>query len=312
MGINIEMKQPLGKRAASDPARKRRVAEALWGYFFLLPQLIGLLAFALIPLISIFVLSLVKWDGLGPIHFVGLANFFNQFADPDFQTALINTTYYTVLVVPVGIVLALLVAIGVNKVRAKTLYRVIYFMPVITGSVAVSVIWLWLLNGNFGLINMLLLQWFHIRGPQWLIDAHLVMPSIAVVSIWWGLGFNMLLFLAGLQSIPAAYSEAARIDGASKFQLFRHITLPLLSPTLFFVTVISIIQSFEVFDQTYVMTGGGPGKDSYTIVYHLYTLAFQKFTFGRASAAAVVLFVILLALTLFQLVLQRRWVYYEE
>ncbi|GHO68136.1 binding-protein-dependent transport system inner membrane protein [Ktedonobacter sp. SOSP1-52] len=311
METNVKMKLRLSKRVASDPIRKRHRVEALWGYVFLLPQFIGLIAFALIPLVSIFALSLVKWDGLGPMHFIGLTNFFNQFADPDFQTALINTVYYTMLVVPAGLLLALLVAMGVNKVRAKTIYRVIYFMPVITGSVAVSVIWIWLLDGNFGLINVLLGQWFHIKGPQWLVDAHLVIPSIAIVSIWWGLGFNMLLFLAGLQGIPGSYLEAAKIDGANKFQLFRHITLPLLSPTLFFVTVISIIHSFEVFDQTYVMTGGGPGKDSYTIVYHLYTLAFQKFEFGSASAAAVVLFAILLALTLLQFTLQRRWVYYE-
>jgi multiple sugar transport system permease protein len=185
-------------------------------------------------------------------------------------------------------------------------------MPVITGSVAVSVIWLWLLNGDYGLINLLLHQWFGIQGPQWLTDSHLVIPSISLVSIWWGLGFNMVIFLAGLQGIPAVYTEAAQTDGASRFQIFWRITLPLFTPTLFFVMVVSIIGSFQVFDQTYIMTGGGPGKESYTLVYHIYNLAFQQFTFGSASAVAVILFAILLVFTLCQFAVQRYWVYYED
>lgn len=286
--------------------------ELLWGYLFILPQFLGLLCFALIPLISVFVLSVMQWDGLGAMHFVGLANFQDQLADPDFHTAVINTLYYTVLVVPGGIILALLVALGVNKVRGKQIYRVFYFMPVVTSSVAVSVIWLWLLNGDFGLVNVLLHQWFGIQGPQWLTDPHLVMPSISLVSIWWGLGFNMVIFLSGLQAVPAMYVEAARVDGASRLQIFWRIILPLLTPTLFLVTVVSLINSFQVFDQAYVMTGGGPGKASYTLVYHLYHLAFEQFSFGPASAAAILLFGLLLILTMIQFSLQRRWVHYED
>jgi multiple sugar transport system permease protein len=290
---------------------RRRIFEALWGYLFLLPQMIGLIVFALIPIIAAFSLSLVEWDGLGSISFVGFSNFQEQFADPAFRTALVNTTYYTVLVVPGGLMLSLLVALGLNKVRGKEVYRVIYFMPVVTSSVAVSVIWMWLLNGDFGLINGFLKLVFNINGPQWLTNQGLVLPSIAVMSIWWTLGFNMVIFLAGLQAIPVTYMEAARIDGANGWQLFWRITLPLLSPTLFFITVISVISSFQVFDQTYVMTSGGPGRASYTMVYHIYELAFRKFTFGGASAASVILFVILLALTLIQFYFQRRWVHYE-
>jgi multiple sugar transport system permease protein len=297
--------------AIRSSQRRRNLVEAAWGYAFLLPQMIGLIAFAFIPLIAVIALSLTQWDGLGPIQFVGFQNFATQLADPDFHTALVNTVYYVVTAVPGGIILALLVALGVNKVRGKSIYRVVYFMPVITGSVAVSVVWLWLLNGDYGLINILLRQWFHLPGPQWLTDAHLVIPSMALVSIWWGLGFNMLIFLAGLQNIPIDYSQAAQIDGANTFQIFRHITFPLLTPTLFFITVVSIINSFQVFDLTYVMTGGGPGKESYTVVYHLYNLAFQQFTLGPASTVAVILFAILLVLTLIQFTLQRRWVYYE-
>ncbi len=299
------------RRAAEKVQRRRYVKDSLWGYAFLLPQLVGLVVFALIPLVSVFALSLTQWDGLSPIQFVGIENFVDQLADADFHTALVNTIYYTALVVPGGIILSLLVALGVNKVRGKEIYRVIYFMPVIASSVSVSIVWLWLLNSDFGLVNTTLHQWFGIKGPQWLTDSRLVIPSISIVSIWWGLGYNMVIFLSGLQSVPATYMEAAQIDGANRFQVFWRITLPLLSPTLFFVTVVSIINSFQVFDQTYVMTSGGPGRASYTLVYHLYNLAFQKFTFGPASAAAVLLFFIILVLTAIQFALQRRWVYYE-
>jgi multiple sugar transport system permease protein len=225
--------------------------------------------------------------------------------------ALVNTLEYTVIVVPGGIILSLLVALALNNVRFKDVYRVFYFMPVITSSVAVSVIWLWLLNGDFGLINVLLKSWFHIQGPSWLTDPRLVIPSISLVLIWQTLGFNMIIFLAGLQGIPVVYAEAAQIDGASRLQLFWNVTLPLLSPTLFFAVVIAIINSFQVFDQTFVLTGGGPGKDSYTMVYHVYNQGFVLFSFGPATAASVILFVIILALTLLQFWLQKRWVNYE-
>ena len=300
------------QEAKKEAVPRRRInADTVWGLGFASPQMLGLLVFGLIPLVSVFFLSLVHWDGLGPIQFVGLSNFTDQLSDPDFQTALVNTIYYTLLVVPGGIILALLVALGLNKVRGRDTYRVFYFMPVITSSVAVSVIWLWLLNGDFGLINSYLHLLFGIHGPNWLTNPRLVLPSLAAVSIWWGLGINMVLFLAGLQGISTAYMEAAQIDGAGRLQTFWNVTLPLLSPTLFFITVITVIGSFQVFDISYVMTGGGPVHASYTLVMHIYDLAFQKFTFGAASAVAVILFAILLALTLVQFAVQRRWVHYD-
>ncbi|WP_420917207.1 carbohydrate ABC transporter permease [Dictyobacter halimunensis] len=287
------------------------MSEALWGYFFILPQMIGLVAFALIPLIMVFIYSANSWDGLGPMSLVGFQNYLDQFSSPDLHIALWNTLYYTILTVPGGLILALLVALGLNNVRGKTVYRVIYFMPVVTSSVAVAVIWGWLLNSDFGLINVLLKDWFHIHGPGWITDSRFVIPSIAMLSIWSSLGFNMIIFLAGLQGIPATYAEAARIDGANRLQLFFGVTLPMLTPTLFFTTVLSVISSFQVFDQAFVLTGGGPGKDSYTIVYHIYHLGFEQNQFGGASAAAVILFAILLVLTLIQLWFQRRWVTYD-
>ncbi len=295
------------KRNRSNRAGK----DALWGYLFLSPQLIGMLVFSLIPLLSVFYLSLASWDGLGPITFVGLQNFVDQFKSDDLHIALLNTLYYTIISVPGGLFFALLIALGLNNVRGKTFYRVLYFMPFITGSVAVGVIWSFLLNSDFGLLNSLIKSVFHGSGVGWLTDSRYVIPSIALVGIWQGLGFNMIIFLAGLQGIPVSYSEAARMDGANRFQLFWQVTLPMLTPTIFFTTVISILNSFQVFDLTFILTGGGPGKDSYTMVYHIYHLGFETATFGPASAAAVILFVILLVLTLIQFRVQRRWVNYD-
>ncbi|MFL5658760.1 MAG: carbohydrate ABC transporter permease [Ktedonobacteraceae bacterium] len=297
--------------AMKGKQRNRGNRDTLWGYFFLLPQLLGLLLFSLIPLLSVFYLSIVSWDGLGPITFVGLQNFIDQFKSSDLHIALLNTLLFTVISVPGGLIFAMLIALALNNVRGKTVYRVLYFMPFITGSVAVGVIWSLLLNGDFGLINALLKSVFHAKGVGWLTDSHIVIPSIAIVGIWQGLGFNMIIFLAGLQGIPVSYSEAGRIDGANRFQLFWRVTLPLLTPTIFFTAVISILNSFQVFDLAFILTGGGPGKASYTMVYHIYHLGFETATFGGASAAAVILFAILLALTAIQFRLQKRWVNYD-
>jgi multiple sugar transport system permease protein len=214
--------------------------------------------------------------------------------------------------VPGGLIIALLVALALNNVPGKTVYRVLYFMPFITGSVAVGVIWSLLLNGDFGLINSLLKALFHVKNPPgWLTTTALVIPSIAAVGIWQGLGFNMIIFLAGLQGIPVSYSEAARIDGANRLQLFWRVTLPMLTPTIFFTTIMSILGSFQVFDLAFILTNGGPGRASYTMVYHIYHLGFENATFGPASAAAVILFVILLLVTIVQFRLQKLWVNYD-
>lgn len=291
--------------------RDRGDRDVLWGYVFLLPQLLGLLLFSLIPLVSVFYLSMASWDGLGPITFVGFQNFIEQLQSSDLHIALLNTLYYTIIAVPGGLFFALLIALGLNNVKGKTVYRVLYFMPFITGSVAVGVIWSFLLNSDFGLFNSVLRSVFHASGVGWLTTTRYVIPSIALVGIWQGLGFNMIIFLAGLQGIPVSYKEAARMDGANRFQLFWQVTLPMLTPTIFFTTVISILSSFQVFDLTFILTNGGPGKDSYTMVYHIYHLGFETATFGPASAAAVILFVILLVVTVVQFRLQKRWVNYD-
>lgn len=283
----------------------------LWGLFFLGPQLLGLLAFALIPLGFAFVLSFMNWDGFGDKSFAGLSNFIGQFKNDVFWKSLYNTVLYTVLYIPIGVSLSLVLAIALNKIRGKGIYRVLFFMPVVTSSVSVGVIWMWILNGDFGILNQLL-EVIGISGPQWLTNTSLVMFSIVLLSVWWQVGFNMIIFLAGLQGISNSYYEAADIDGATAFQKFRHITIPMLSPTTFFVSIMAIISSFQVFDQAFVMTSGGPAKASYTIVYHIYDLAFDRFNMGEASAVAIVLFVIIMFFTLIQLKVSNRWVHYEE
>jgi multiple sugar transport system permease protein len=290
---------------------RRQRNDTLAGLFFIAPQLLGLLAFSLIPVVYAFILSVMEWDGLGAREFVGLANFRHQLADPRFQAALGHTFVYTLIAVPGSVALSLLLALGVNRVRGRTLYRMIFFLPTITSSVAISMVWLWMLNGDFGVVNSYLRERFAVEAPNWLVDRTWVIPAIALVAVWAGLGFNMVIFLAGLQGIPATYLEAARIDGASKWRQFWTITLPLLSPTTFFVTIISIIASFQVFDLVYVMTGGGPGTASTTMVFHIYELAFVRFTFGESAAVAVVLFALIMAATLAQFWGQRRWVHYD-
>jgi multiple sugar transport system permease protein len=305
-------RRPADSVSAGRAKRRRRRKESAWGYLFIGPQLFGMVAFVLGPMIFALVLSLTTWNGFGEHHFVGLQNFIGQFHNDTFLSALRNTAYYTILLVPGELACALVVALALNNVRGKLVYRLFYFMPVVTSSVAVSVVWTWLLNGQFGPINGYLRQWFGLDPPDWLINPHTVIPAIVVVSIWRGMGFTMVIFLAGLRGIPTTYLEAAQIDGANALQRFRHITLPMLSPTILFLSIVSFIGSFQVFDIVFVLSSGTPSDSSQTLVYLIYNLAFVKFQFGAASAVAVLLFGILLVLTLLQMAAQRRWVHYEE
>ncbi len=283
----------------------------IWGLIFVLPQTIGLVLFSLIPVINAISYSFVDWDGIAPNKvFVGISNYVTQFGASLFQRGLRNTLLYILFNVPIAIILAMLVAIALKNIAGKQIYRVIYFMPVVSGSVSVGVIWTWLLNGDFGLVNQILSA-FGVKGPQWLTDPGMVLFSIAIVAVWWGLGYNMVIFLAGLQNIPTTYYEAAMIDGATGFRQFLHVTLPMVSPTTFFVTIMTIISSFQVFDLAFVMTEGGPAYASYTFVYHVYRQAFIEFKMGMATAAAVVLFVIILIVTAIQMKLSNRWVNYD-
>jgi multiple sugar transport system permease protein len=289
--------------------------KALWGLALIAPNTLGLLFFFGLPVLMAFRISLQTWNGIKPPQFVGLDNFQLLLNDPKFEQALTNTFKLIGLTVPLELVLALGVAILLNQpLRGRSILRTIYFLPVITSTVAAAVVWTSLFQPSYGLLSQLL-EPFGLGQTKWLVDPGLVLIPIAVVAIWQRIGFDMVIFLAGLQAIPGVLYEAAIIDGASRWQRFRHVTLPMLSPTTFLVMILAIISAFQIFDQVYIITlrtvPGGVGGSATTLTYFLYRTAFTHSQFGYASAVALVLFAIILAVTVFQLSLQRYWVYYE-
>ncbi len=297
------------RRVGSLRAQRRR--EVIEAYLYLLPTFVGLALFSLGAIIASFGISFTDWDILQPAHWVGLSNYVRLFTTPLVWQIFGNTFYYTVVIVPVGAALALGLALALNRgLRGIVVLRSLYFLPVISSTVAVSLVWGWLYNQQFGLINYLL-SLVGITGPAWLADTTTAMPSIIIMSIWKGLGYNMVIFLAGLQGIPQEMYEAAKIDGAGAWARFRYVTWPLVSPTTFFVVVLSTIAAFQVFDQTYVMTAGGPAYSTTTLALFIYQNAFQWFHMGYAAALSYILFVAVAAVTLIQFRAQGRFVFYR-
>lgn len=277
-----------------------------WLCIFLLPNLLGFLIFIGTPIISSLVISFTNWDLVGSIHFVGIDNYIKLVKDPDFWLAFKNTFLFIAGYLPLVMVLGLVSALLLNqKMRFRALFRAIYFLPVVTSWVAVSLVWKWLYNPNYGLINYLLSQ-VGITGPQWLNDPKTAMLGVILTSAWKDIGFIMVLFLGGLQNISPSYYEAASIDGANKLGMFWNITLPLLTPTTFFVTIISLINSFQVFDQVMIMTEGGPGGATTVLVQNIYNHAFRYFEMGYASAMSWALFIVIFIFTLIQMKLQKK------
>ena len=248
-----------------------------WLCIFLLPNLLGFLTFIGVPIVSSLVISFTDWDLLGEIKFTGFENYIRLVQDKEFWISFRNTIFFILGYLPLVMVFGLGAALLLNrKMRFRAFFRATYFLPVITSWVAVSLVWKWLYNPNYGLINYLL-SVIGIDGPQWLNDPHTAMIGIILTSAWKDIGFVMVLFLGGLQNISPSYYEAAAIDGASKSREFWSITLPLLAPTTFFVTIISLINSFQVFDQVMIMTGGGPGGSTIVMVQNIYNHAFPLF-----------------------------------
>jgi multiple sugar transport system permease protein len=291
-----------------NPLRRR---EALWGYLMIAPMIVGLGVFFYFALGTSFFISLTDWDLLTAPIWQGFANYSELLSSETFRNTLWNTARFTLLNVPLGLLVSLLLALALNtKIRFRGLYRLIFFLPVMTRPVAISIVWQWIYNPDFGLLNAFL-KIFGVERIRWLNDPNTAMTSLVIMSVWMGAGYGMVIILAGLQNIPRDYYEAAQVDGANGFQLFRKITLPLLTPTLFFNVITSSISSLQVFDIIYTLTKGGPLETTRSIVYNIYDDGFRFFRMGDATAAAWILFVIILVITIIQFRVQRYWVHYE-
>jgi multiple sugar transport system permease protein len=308
---------PVVVRAATGAAPRKRgggplASERKWAWLFLAPMLLGLTVLSAGPIVATLGISFTSWDLLTPPRFIGLDNFANLMADDHFWIALRNTLFYTLVSVPLGMGLALLLALGLDQaLRGIAWIRTMYFLPLVTSTVAVGLVWLWIYAPQGGLLNEVLRS-VGIPPQRWTTDPVWAMPAIIVMSVWQGLGISVIIFLAGLQSIPQEYHDAASVDGAGKRARFRHITLPLLTPSIFFTGILSLIGALQVFDQVYVLARPGKPTDAtITLVYYIYQEGFKFFRMGSASAAAWMLFLIAALLTIVYFRSQRRWVHYQ-
>lgn len=295
------------KREKISPLMRR---EARDGYIGILPWFIGFLLFTLIPLLTAFGLSFSYWDILTPIRWAGLENYKNVLRDQKVLTSMWNTFRYMIAVVPLTTALGLLIALLLNqKIRGILPFRIIFYLPAVLPGVSVALLWVWMLNPDFGIVNSIL-GFFGIQGPGWLMDKNWAMWGI-ILRQCWGVGGGMILFLAALQNVPQNYYEAATIDGANTMQRFFKITLPMISPTIFYFIITGIIGALQEFTIFRVMTGGGPSRSTTTFVLYLYDTAFNSYTMGYASALAWLLFIVSLILTgiMFK---TSSWVYYES
>lgn len=278
------------------------------GWVFILPALVGTVIFIVIPVIFSFGLSFVKWDLLNPIQFVGFDNYIDIFSEPLFYKILTNTIVFALSTSILGVIIPLILASILNaKIRGSEFYKTAYFLPFITPMIVIGVVWEWIFDPNIGILNNILRL-----NINWLYDTHFAMLAMIIVSVWKLIGYNMVIFLSALSGISQSMFEAAKIDGANSFQTFKNVTVPLLSPTIFFVVIITAISSLQVFDLIYLMTQGGPLDSTNVLVYSIYKNAFEYFNAGKASAIAYVLFVIILVLTLIQWNLRQKLVYNED
>ena len=288
--------------------RRARI-ELLAAILFLLPNFIGFAMFLIGPAIGAFFIALTEWRLLDDPTFVGLQNFRDLLGDARFWTTLRNTAYFVFVRVPANTVISLLLAVFLNqKIKGRNVFRGVMFLPVVISIVAVAVLWRPLVESR-GLLNHALAS-VGLSPIPWITSTRYAMPTVIMIAVWQQIGYFMVIFLAGLQAIPTMYYESARIDGASAVQQFRHITLPLVSPTTFFVVVVMMIFSFQIFDLTTVLTGGGPRNATNTLVMYIYQSGFQNFRMGYGSAIAFVLFMIVFLLTVVQKQLSSRWVHY--
>lgn len=293
----------------ASTARRRYWLRALEGYAFVSLALIGITLFQVGPMLASLGLSFTEYQLVRPPRYIGVANFQRLFTDPLFWKSLWNTVYYVAVGLPLRLVIAFLAALLLNqRLRGIGAFRTIYYIPSVTAGVAISIVWTYVYDPEYGLMNYVL-SWFGIQGPAWLGSPEWAMPALIIMSFW-QLGVPMLIFLAGLQNIPTHLYEAAALDGAGVIQRVRYVTIPLLTPLIFFNLVMGVISSFQVFTQVFIMTGGGPLHSTLVYVLYLYNQSFLWFRMGVGSAMAWILFIIIFTLTLIQFRFS-KWVYYE-
>ncbi|HEY3111885.1 MAG TPA: sugar ABC transporter permease [Chloroflexota bacterium] len=300
----------LPTRRGISRLRRRHIAE---GYLYLTPWLIGYVVFTAGPVLASLGLSFTSYNLISPPTFVGFANFVEAFTrDQQFWPSLERTFRYAVVSVPLGIVGSLAVALLLNlRVRGTTFFRTLFFMPSLVPIVASAVLWAWLLQPEWGLVNLAIFELTGQPGPRWFQAPEWAMPGLISLALWTSVGgTRMIIFLAGLQGVPQELYDAASIDGANRWQRFRNVTLPLITPTVFFNLVLGIINALQVFTVVFVVTGGGPAYATWVYALHIYKQAFSYFSMGYASALAWVFLLIILALTWLQFKISRRWVYY--
>ncbi|MBE2238165.1 MAG: sugar ABC transporter permease [Caldilineaceae bacterium] len=304
---------PSTRRASGGWLQKESQREALAGYLFILPTFLGYTIFIVGPIFAAIGISFTSYDILSPAKFVGVQNYVDLLSDPRLRQVYWNTIYFTVVAVTLNVGIGLLLAVLINRHMPsflKYLFRTAYFFPVLVALAYSAIIWQYLYQKDTGIINYYL-HFLNIAPIPWLSSPQWVMPSIIVMDVWKNTGFAMLVFLAGLQGISPDYYESAALDGANRWQSFRYITLPLITPTLFFNVIIYMIGALQVFDSIVVLTQGGPGDSSRSLVMYIYEKAFQVFQMGYASAISITLFVVIMILTLIQFRVGRSWVHYE-
>lgn len=314
MSANTEISKPakvVGRRTTRKMNKEKN--ENVAGLLFVSPMLIGVSVLVLIPILATFVLSFSEWSFITPLsqlQWVGFDNFTRLFEDPVFLKSLLNNAIF-ILTVPICMIISLLLAITIDRnVYLKGFFKVAFFMPYISSVVAIAVVWQVLFHPSAGPINQVLMSLGIDNPPKWIADPNFALISIMLIQVWVSIGFNMIIFLAGLQNIPKDLYEAADIDGANAWVKFKNITVPMISPTSFFLFITGIISTFKVFDLVAVLTKGGPMHSTSMIVWNLYETAFVNLKIGPASAMAVVLFVIVFAITIIQWIGQKKWVNY--
>lgn len=292
-------------------AKRRFKKEYLWGYSFVAAPVLGFLLFAFIPIgYSVFV-SFTKYDAFNPPEVIGVDNYTKLLLeDPLFWKSMVNT-FYAAVGIPIGMAVALAIAVALNqKIVGIKFFRTVFFLPTICSVVALTLLWKWIFNADYGLLNYLL-NLIGIDGPAWLNDYRWAMPSMIIQGVWAGLGFQMILYLAALQGVPATLYEAAEIDGAGSWKKFRYITIPGISPTTLYILITAIIAALQDFVRFMIMTEGGPEYSTMTVVYYLFLNAFRYMDMGYASAMAWMLGILIMLITLINFWLSRRWVHYE-